>query len=223
MTSDWGGGYGKITLLLAVAYCTLVERHIHTLQLHTYNTYIHTYNTSHYQKLSGKRLGTSGKYGKEPLSESLKSVELEKFEEDLSELTHILYIAERPSVKEVIQMDIQLILAKIESLKDILKGQFETKVSWTKVAAMKHKKYSHKEQRVANTLPLSSNRYNIRCNDSHADDTPVSTERLKVVNSKYIWKDRMNHKKRVLEKKQHKVIILGDNHARGCTAKVKHL
>jgi hypothetical protein len=216
VTSDWGGGYGKITLLLAVAYCTLVERHIHTLQLHTYNT-------PHNQKLSAKRVGTSGEYGKEPLSESLKSVELEKFEEDLSELTHILYIAERPSVKEVIQMDIQLILAKTESLKDILKGQFETKVSWTKVAAMKHKKYSHKEQRVANTLPLSSNRYNIQCNDSEADDTPVSTERLKVVNSKYIWKDRMNHKKRVLEKKQNKVIILGDNHARGCTAKVKHL
>jgi hypothetical protein len=33
----------------------------------------------------------------------------------------------------------------------------------------------------------------------------------------------MNHKKRVLEKKEHKVIILGDSHASGCAAKVKHL
>jgi hypothetical protein len=52
----------------------------------------------------------------------------------------------------------------------------------TKVAAMKHKKYSHNEQRVADTFPLSSNRYNLLCNDWKGDDTPVSTERLRVVN-----------------------------------------
>ena len=74
-------------------------------------------------------------------------------------------------------MDIELILAKIESLKDILKEQFETKVSWTKVVAMKHKKYNHKEQRVANTFPLSLNCYNPLYNDLEGDDTPVSTER----------------------------------------------
>jgi hypothetical protein len=44
-------------------------------------------------------------------------------------------------------MDIELILATIESLKDIFK-QFETKVSWTKVAVIKHKKYNFKEKRV---------------------------------------------------------------------------
>jgi hypothetical protein len=33
----------------------------------------------------------------------------------------------------------------------------------------------------------------------------------------------MNHKKGVLEKKQHKFIILGDSHARGCAAEVKQL
>jgi hypothetical protein len=67
-------------------------------------------------------------YGKELLSESSKNVELESLEEDLSELTHILHIAERPTVKEVIQMDFELILAKTESLKDIFKKQFEAKV-----------------------------------------------------------------------------------------------
>jgi hypothetical protein len=69
---------------------------------------------------------------------------------------HILHITGRPSVKEVIQMDIKLILVKIETLKDIFKDQFKAKVSWNKVAAMKHKKYSHKEQRVADTIPLTS-------------------------------------------------------------------
>jgi hypothetical protein len=37
-------------------------------------------------------------------------------------------------------MDMELILEKIQSLKNIFKEQFETKVSWTKVATMKHKK-----------------------------------------------------------------------------------
>jgi len=36
-------------------------------------------------------------------------------------------------------------------------------------------------------------------------------------------KDKMNYKKTVLEKKQHKVIILEDSHARGCATRVKHL
>jgi hypothetical protein len=52
----------------------------------------------------------------------------------------------------------------------------------TKVVGMKDKKYNHKEQRVADTFPLSLNRYNLLCNDSEGGDTPVSTERLRVVN-----------------------------------------
>jgi hypothetical protein len=101
-------------------------------------------NVQSYQKLSAKSVEISCEFGKELLSESPKSEELEKLEEDLSELIHILHIAQRPMVKEVIQMDIELILVKTESLKDILKEQFETKVPWTKVVAMKHKKYNHK-------------------------------------------------------------------------------
>jgi GH24 family phage-related lysozyme (muramidase) len=128
-------------------------------------------NIQSYHKLNAKSVEVSCEYGKELLSESSKSVELEKLEGDLSELLHIRRIAERPSVKEVIQMGIELILAKIESLKDIFKELFETKVSWNKVAAMKHKKYNHNEQRVADTFSSTSNPYNLRCNDSEGDDT----------------------------------------------------
>jgi hypothetical protein len=41
---------------------------------------------------------------------------------DLLEVIHILHVAERPSVKEVIQADIDVILAKIESLQDLLRN-----------------------------------------------------------------------------------------------------
>jgi hypothetical protein len=54
-------------------------------------------------------------------------MELDGLQRDLSELINILQMAERPSVKEVIQADIDLILAKIESLRDFLRNQFETK------------------------------------------------------------------------------------------------
>jgi len=107
-------------------------------------------------------------------------------------------------VKEVILIDIELILAKKESLKNIfnplntqlnpichllallgahhilhisrirVKEQFETKVSWTKVVMMKHKKYNCKEQRVEHTFPVISSRYNLLYNDSKSEDTPIS-------------------------------------------------
>jgi len=43
-------------------------------------------------------------------------VEPEVLEKDLAEFIHILHIAERPTVKEVIWTENELILAKIESL-----------------------------------------------------------------------------------------------------------
>jgi hypothetical protein len=38
-----------------------------------------------------------------------------------------------------------------------------------------------------------------------------------------VRKDKMKYKRKVMEQKQHKVVILGDSHARRCAAKVKHL
>jgi len=57
-----------------------------------------------------------------------KSMELDGLQRDLTELINTLQVAEKPSVKEVIQADIDLILAKIESLRDFLRNQFETKI-----------------------------------------------------------------------------------------------
>ena len=75
------------------------------------------------------------------------------------------------------------------------------------MAARKHKKYKYKEQRVADTFPGTFNHYNLLHNDSENYNTPVSTERLRVVNSSHVRNDKMNHKKRVVEKKEHKVVV----------------
>jgi len=48
----------------------------------------------------------SCEYGNALSSGSLKSVELDELQSDLSELIHILHVAERPSMKEVTQADI---------------------------------------------------------------------------------------------------------------------
>jgi hypothetical protein len=68
-------------------------------------------------------------YGKVIPRGSTKSVELDGLQEDLSELIHVLHVAERPSVKEVIQADIQLIPVKIESLEDLCTNQLERNIS----------------------------------------------------------------------------------------------
>ena len=117
----------------------------------------------------------------------------------------------------------KLIIAKIESPKYIFKEQFETKVSWTKVAMMKHKKYNYKGQRVEDAFPVISNLCNLLYNDSKSEDTPVCTDRIRVINPKHGRKDKIKYKRKVMEKKQHKVVILGDSHTRGCATEVKHL
>ena len=165
----------------------------------------------------------SCEYGKVPLSESLKLVELEVLEKDLLEFIHLVHIAKRPTVKEVIQKDIELILEKMESSKKINKDQVETKESWSKVVKSKHRKNDWKENRHEDALPEISNRYNLLHNDSKNDDAPVNTGRSGEVNQKHGRMDKMNQKREAMKKKQHKVIIVGDSHARRGAAEVKHL
>ena len=95
--------------------------------------------------------------GKEISNVTSERVELEGFQNDLPELLHLLHVAERPSVKEIIQADIELILSEIESLEDICKNQFETNISWSRVAALKHSKSKYKKQKTSDSY-LTSNR-----------------------------------------------------------------
>jgi len=60
------------------------------------------------------------------------------------------------------------------------------------------------------------------CNVSEVDETPVSTGISRMVESKQVRKHKLDHKSMV-GKKQHKVIILGDSHARGCASEVSYL
>ena len=128
---------------------------------------------------------------------------LDGIQQDLSELIHILHVAERPSVKEVIQEDIQLILLKIESLEHLDMNQLETNISWSKVTALKHNKSKFKKYKVSDPFQLTPNRYNLLGNDTKEDEdiTLVKANSSSASTTNQVTKTKLNHKKKNVVKK----------------------
>jgi len=64
------------------------------------------------------------------------------------------------------------------------------------------------------------------CNDTNDDDndiTPTNLSKMKESITSHVKRDRKkNHKKRSVKNKVHKVLILGDSHARGCASEVRN-
>ena len=71
-------------------------------------------------------------------------------------------------------MDIDLILAKIGGLKDLLRNQFEAKILWSSVAALKHSKSKYKKQSVTDNFQITPNCYTLLGNDSNTYFSPNS-------------------------------------------------
>lgn len=97
----------------------------------------------------------------------------------------------------------------------------------TRAPAMKHKRYNYTDLTTTNTFPLLSNRYEPLCNESVSDKAPVGTQESRMETSKHAGKHKTDRKESVLKekepKKQHKVLVVGDSHARGCATEVNHL
>jgi len=101
------------------------------------------------------------------------------------------------SITCIILADIDLILGKIESLNDLLRNQMETKISWSRVAVLKHNEGKYRKQRVTEPFQIISNRYKLRGNDSNTDDdTPVNTGRWSKSNIRYGRSDNENYHKK---------------------------
>jgi hypothetical protein len=83
----------------------------------------------------------------------------------------------------------------------------------TRTATKKHKRYNHTDQIGTDPFPHASNRYNSLYRHSESDDTPFRTlksTKSRVVKPNHTGKQKMDHKKRVSQKRQHKITILGD-------------
>ena len=154
-----------------------------------------------------------------------KSVELDGLQSDLSELIHILHVTRRPLVKEVIQADIQSTLAKIESLEALLESQFESNISWARVAALKYSKSKYVKQKLSDPIQLTPNRFNLLGNDIKDDDenedTLTKAGNLSELATHRVIKFKKDHKKQKVVNRTHKVVIMGDSHVRGCVSEVK--
>jgi hypothetical protein len=127
--------------------------------------------------------------------------------------------------KEVIREDIQLTLEKIESLEALLEKQFATNIPWTRMAASKHNKSRYKNKKVSDPFQLTPNRFNPLENDVKNDDenedTLSKTGNLSELATHRVIKFKKDHKKHKVRNEIHKVIIVGDSHARGCASEVK--
>jgi len=94
-------------------------------------------------------------------------------------------------------------------------------VSRTRTTATK--KFNRTNQMGTVSFPLLTNRYDPLSSYSENDDTPTSKVTSRIAKPRHTEKRKMNHKKRGLKKKQRKVLIFGDSHARGCAAELHHL
>jgi len=101
----------------------------------------------------------------------------------------------------------------------------ETNISWSRVAALKHNKSKYKKQKYSDPLYLTSNHYNLLNDDVHLEDNaPAKADSVSVKKPTVIHVRKLksnNCKKKKVINSVHKVLIVGDSHARGCAAKVK--
>ena len=90
--------------------------------------------------------------------------------------------------------------------------------------AMNHARLNHVALITTGIFPSVSNHYYLLGHDLVGDDAPISTHEPNMVTSKFTGKSKAVQKNRVSKvkqyMKQHKVIIVGDSHARNCATKV---
>ena len=78
---------------------------------------------------------------------------------------------------------------------------------------------------MSDPFQLTPNRFNPLGNDVKDDDgnedTPTKADSLSESATHRVMKFKKDHKKQNVVNKIHKVVIVGDSHARGCASEVK--
>jgi hypothetical protein len=135
--------------------------------------------------------------------------ELQDLRKEMAELNQVMSTIKRCTVKEVILSEINLILAKIDSLKDLIVVNTDNAIPWSDVVAGR-RRATHRLQKKPDQTLVINNHYDLLSpSDRHGSET--GTSRAVQLKSKGDY-----------NKKQNKIIILGDSHARGCAQEVLH-
>jgi hypothetical protein len=120
----------------------------------------------------------------------------------------MLKSAKRQSVKVVILLDINLLAAKIESLKELVSVQAKSEMQWSDVVAGRKKTFSYTRQIKSHSIPVINNQFELTNNRHECGFETTSSMRVQQM----IGKCKFKKDKKV--KKRHKIIITRDSHAR---------
>jgi hypothetical protein len=120
--------------------------------------------------------------------------ELENLQRDMVELNHVPSSIKRCSVKEDVLAEVNLIAAKIDSLKDLTVVNSANTMSWSEAAA-KSKTKAHTLQNKPCQIPITNNRYDLLSfNERHVSET-ISSRAVQQTTG------RGDHNKKVLNVK----------------------
>jgi len=119
------------------------------------------------------------------------------------------------SLKGVILSEIKFISAKIDSFKDLTVVNINSVTPWPDVVVGR-KKASYTAQNKPCQIPVTNNRYDLLSTSEKCGREIKSLSEMQQI------KGGGKHNKKTLSKKQNKILILGDSHAKGCAQEVQH-
>jgi hypothetical protein len=134
---------------------------------------------------------------------------------DLIELDQLGRSAVRRSVKEIIIMEMDTILAKINSLKELKLVNKGGEGKWTEVVSRGKKSPQIKQANIFQ-LPEINNRYGILTSKSGCDEK--NEKKVNSVTKREEGRNTITECK----KKKHRIILLGDSHARGIAKELQY-
>ena len=114
----------------------------------------------------------------------------------------------------MILSEINLISAKTDSLKDLIVVNADNAIPWSDVVAGRRRATYRLQKKRYQALVINIRYDLLSPNERHGSEIGTSRA-IQQLKSKGDYKKRSN-------KKQNNIIILGDNHARGCAQEVQH-
>jgi len=137
--------------------------------------------------------------------------ELEDLQKDMAELNQVMRTIKRCTVKE----EINLISAKLDSLNDLIVVNADNAIPWSDVVAGR-RRATHRLQKKPDHTLVNNNRCDLLSpNERYGSETGTSRAIQQL-------KSKGDCNKKSSDKKQNKIIILGDSHTRGCAQEVQH-
>ncbi|PNF23918.1 hypothetical protein B7P43_G12843 [Cryptotermes secundus] len=118
-------------------------------------------------------------------------------------------------MEEVIEMEVNTILTKIESLCEIMNDQTYSESKWTNIKTKKQKGTTNNRHENIYNIPVINNRYELQVSKDASKIQTLNSAKNKMTRN-------YNTKVIPTKKKTHRILIIGDSHGRGCADEMMH-